>query len=116
MPPKGRLPPHVIADFEQWIKQGAADPREGSGAPPIAAPSSIDFEAGRQFWSFQPPRPHLPPPVIHPTWLKQPSDAFVLNRLDAAGLAPGASAHKGTWLRRASLAFIGLSPKPAEIA
>src|SRR5438552_5376121 len=28
MPPKGKLPPHVIADFEKWIKEGAADPRE----------------------------------------------------------------------------------------
>src|SRR4029078_2633840 len=25
MPPKGKLPPEVIADFERWIKQGATD-------------------------------------------------------------------------------------------
>src|SRR5262245_39117508 len=31
MPPKGKLPPAVISDFEQWVKHGAADPREGSG-------------------------------------------------------------------------------------
>ena len=31
MPPKGKLPAAVIADFEQWIKHGAVDPREGSG-------------------------------------------------------------------------------------
>src|SRR5262245_49595301 len=29
MPPKGKLPAEVIANFEHWIKQGAADPREG---------------------------------------------------------------------------------------
>src|SRR5687767_3382447 len=33
MPPSGKLPAEVIADFEHWIKLGAADPREGSGAP-----------------------------------------------------------------------------------
>ena len=27
MPPKGKLPDGVIADFESWINQGAPDPR-----------------------------------------------------------------------------------------
>src|SRR5437016_1850658 len=34
MPPKGKLPTHVIADFEKWIKEGAADPREAAAASP----------------------------------------------------------------------------------
>src|SRR5262245_48858608 len=55
MPPNGKLPLEVIADFERWIKQGAADPREGSGVPLIPVVSTIDFAKGRQFWSFQPP-------------------------------------------------------------
>ena len=37
MPPKGKLPAETIAKFEQWVKEGAADPREGSGAPAIVA-------------------------------------------------------------------------------
>src|SRR3954470_8898098 len=45
MPPKGKLPAEVIANFEQWIKNGAVDPREASGAPVIAPPPQIDFEA-----------------------------------------------------------------------
>ena len=28
MPPAGRLPNSVIADFEKWIRDGAVDPRE----------------------------------------------------------------------------------------
>ena len=32
MPPKEKLPDEVIADFETWIKEGAADPREGEAA------------------------------------------------------------------------------------
>src|SRR6185436_10015394 len=27
MPPKTKLPPEVIADFEAWVKRGAPDPR-----------------------------------------------------------------------------------------
>ncbi|HMF10768.1 MAG TPA: c-type cytochrome domain-containing protein, partial [Gemmataceae bacterium] len=41
MPPNGKLPDKVIADFETWIKQGAVDPRveaasnrSGVGKPP----------------------------------------------------------------------------------
>jgi hypothetical protein len=52
MPPKGRLPDDVIADFEHWIDQGAADPREGTAT----TATTIDVEQGRQFWSFVPPR------------------------------------------------------------
>src|SRR3954453_8748868 len=43
MPPNGKLPAEVIGNFEQWIKSGAIDPREGSGAPVIAPPPQIDF-------------------------------------------------------------------------
>src|SRR4051812_38679241 len=71
MPPKGKLPPHVIVDFEKWIKEGATDPREGSGAPAIAPPPTIDFAAARQFWSLKPPLPHQPPAVSNASWSRQ---------------------------------------------
>ena len=51
MPPKGKLPAGVIADFAKWINMGAPDPRDGV----TAVKSNIDLEKGRQFWSFQPP-------------------------------------------------------------
>jgi hypothetical protein len=114
MPPKGKLPPAVIADFEQWIKHGAADPREGSGATPLAAASAIDFEAGRQFWSLRPPQPHEPPPVTRPDWVRRPIDSFVFNRLDAAGIGPAPPADRRTWLRRVTLDLTGLPPTPDE--
>src|SRR5262245_41884059 len=74
MPPKGKLPAEVIANFEQWIKNGAADPRDGSGAPAIAPPPAIDFAAARAFWSLKPPQPHAPPPVNDSAWLRGPID------------------------------------------
>src|SRR5262249_38455352 len=88
MPPKGKLPADVIANFEQWIKNGAVDPREGSGAPAIAPPPQIDFEAARQFWSLKPSQPHAPPGVSDAAWPQRSIDSFIMQRLDATGLAP----------------------------
>ena len=114
MPPGGKLPADVIADFERWIKHGAPDPREGSGAP--APAKLIDFAAGRQFWSFQPPRTHDLPPVTNPQWPSRRTDSFVLARLDSADLAPAAAADRRTWLRRATLDLTGLPAAPAEVS
>ena len=114
MPPSGKLPAETIADFERWIKEGAADPREGSGSP--APVRQIDFASGRQFWSFQPPRWQALPDVSRPDWLVHKSDAFVLARLDAAGLPPAASADRRTWLRRVTLDLTGLPPAANDVA
>ena len=51
MPPDEQLAPSVIADFEKWILQGAPDPRDGKS---VTIRRTIDIEAGRKFWSFQP--------------------------------------------------------------
>src|SRR5262249_54066908 len=66
MPPNGKLPAPVIADFETWIKRGAADPRTEKVATPR---SRIDFEAGRRFWSFQLPQRRSAPPVKAGPWV-----------------------------------------------
>ncbi len=117
MPPKGKLPAETIARFEQWVKEGAADPREGSGAPAISATPTIDFAAARQqLWSLNALQFHLPPAVRDENWPQQPLDRFVLEQLDAAGLQPTAPAERRTWLRRVSLDLIGLPPTPSEMA
>ena len=60
MPPSGKLPDAVIADFEKWIKLGAPDPRTGKAK--VVAKTSYDFEKARQFWSLRPlKKPTLPP-------------------------------------------------------
>src|SRR5262249_16970114 len=46
MPPAGKLPDQVIADFETWIKHGAIDPR--ATAAPASQARKIDFEAAKQ--------------------------------------------------------------------
>jgi hypothetical protein len=45
MPPKQKLPDSVVNDFVEWVKSGAADPREEK--TDIAKASSYDFESAR---------------------------------------------------------------------
>ena len=75
MPPTGKLPEAVIADFVKWIDMGAADPRDGSAAP---VKKSIDWAAAKTFWSFQTPHKQTPPKVANASWVKGPIDPFIL--------------------------------------
>ncbi|MEX2171576.1 MAG: PSD1 and planctomycete cytochrome C domain-containing protein [Pirellulales bacterium] len=112
MPPDGKLPPEVIANFERWIAMGAPDPRIGETALPV---QEINIEQGRQFWSFRPiARPNLPQ-VNDTSWSHDDVDAFLLARLEAQGLAPAADTDRATWLRRVTFDLIGLPPSPQEI-
>jgi hypothetical protein len=115
MPPSGRLPAEVIADFERWIADGAQDPRsEAASTSPESAPR-IDIEARRQFWSFQPIR-QGPPPDIDDGWVDSPIDAFILPKLNAAGLQPGPQADRRTLIRRATLVLLGVPPTIDAVA
>ena len=66
-------------------------------------------------WSFIPPRTPALPKVSDAAWVRNPIDAFVLERLDREGLRPSAEAGKEALLRRATLDLTGLPPAPAEI-
>jgi hypothetical protein len=113
MPPKGKLSPNVIADFERWIQDGAADPR--SGTNPVARPKSIDIEAGRKHWAYQPLQTPDVPVVKSASWPINDIDRFVLARLESVGLQPGPDARKIVLVRRLYFDLIGLPPTPAEI-
>ena len=70
----------------------------------------------REFWSFQPVQSHAPPAVRQTGWVRTPIDAFVLAKLEARKIAPGAAANKITLLRRATFDLTGLAPTPDEVA
>mgnify|MGYP002526290940 CR=1 FL=1 len=112
MPPKGKLPAAVIADFERWIKTGAVDPREGDVVP---TKSSIDLEQGLKFWAFQPPVMPKTPQVRQGDWPQSDIDRFVLKKLEEANLKPSAAADRRTLIRRATFGLIGLPPTPEEV-
>lgn len=51
MPPEGKLAEEKLDLIRKWIETGAADPRVDGQA---ALRKSIDLEAGREWWAFQP--------------------------------------------------------------
>jgi hypothetical protein len=107
MPPEGpRLSVEQVSLLRAWIDQGAAWPVEGDPAA----------DAGADHWSFSPPVRHQPPAVADVSWVRSPIDAFVLARLEAAGLSPSPEADRPTLIRRLSLDLLGLPPSPDEVA
>ncbi len=112
MPPKGKLPDKVIADFERWVKLGGPAPNSKAT---IAAKSDINIEQGRKFWSFQLPHKSAVPSVNDAAWPKSNIDAFVLARLEQEGLKPVGDATRVVLIRRTYFDLIGLPPTPADI-
>ncbi len=85
MPPTGKLPAEVIADFRRWIEMGAPDPR--------ADAEVMKRIEGRDYWAFRPlgkAEVKLKPAVQGP-------------------------ADKRTWLRRVTLDLTGLPPTGSEV-
>jgi hypothetical protein len=115
MPPAGKLSDKIIADFETWVRKGAADPRIAKTSVQEARPRTIDIEAGKRFWSFQAPHSHTSPDVQRGSWPQRRIDTFVLAKLEEAGLQPAPAADPATWLRRVNFDLIGLPPAPEEV-
>jgi hypothetical protein len=66
-------------------------------------------------WAFRTPRRPSVPAVRNAAWPRNPIDAFLLARLEAAGLEPAPPADPATLLRRVTLDLIGLPPTPEEV-
>jgi hypothetical protein len=109
MPPKGRLADADIAALTAWVNGGAPWPETGSAAQAAAA-RTFDLAArAKAHWSFQPVRRPPVPGAGHPI------DAFLLAKLNAAGLTFAPPADRRTLLRRVYFDLIGLPPTPEEI-
>lgn len=114
MPPDGKLPDEVIADFEKWIADGAADPRDNAMAEGLRH-GEIDWDQARRFWAFLPPRVTSPAAVRDASWSRDAIDAYVLARLEAEGLTPAPDAEPLVRLRRLAFDLTGLPPSPQLI-
>jgi len=112
MPPKEpKLADNVIADFEQWIRMGAPDPREATEHK-IAA---VDFEKAREHWAFKPVTKPAVPKAADKKFVQSPIDAFVFAKLQEKGLRPSPQADKRTLIRRVYYDLTGLPPTPEEV-
>ena len=113
MPPKSKkLPDNEIAIITQWIAQGANTARP----EPEQVPKYYITEEEREFWAFQPIRRLDPPRVKSPASVRNPIDAFLLEKLEEKGLGFNLEAGRETLLRRVTLDLTGLPPTPEESA
>lgn len=112
-----KLEDSVIADFEEWIRMGAPDPRDKKPTQldlDNAVPWETLREKRRKWWSFNPPASSIPPNASDSEWNKGPIDQFLYAALVAKGLEPQGEASPETIVRRLHLTLVGLPPK-AEI-
>jgi len=121
MPPDGKLPENIIRDFEQWIKRGAIDPRKAKTS--ATQQTDIDWEAARQFWSFQP----LPSDRDDIKKISQLSKSEKANKiaviidqhldrsLQKAGIVANQPATPQHRIRRLYFDLTGLPPSPKQV-
>src|SRR5205823_4495957 len=69
----------------------------------------------RDFWAFQPPNAAAVPAVRHADQVRNPIDAFLLQKLEEKGLALAPEADRATLMRRACFDLTGLPPEPADL-
>lgn len=118
MPPSGKLPSEQIAVLTRWVERGLPWGSRAQLAAQVAdahGPPAVD-EAAKAFWSFQRVARPPSPTATDTAWVQTPIDAFVLAKLQAAGLQPAPRADKVALLRRAYYDLIGLPPSPEEVA
>jgi len=97
-----------IGLIRAWIDQGAKWPKTADLVDPKT-------EKALRHWAFQPIHSPKIPQVTADAWVANPIDAFVLKRLEAAGLKPAPRAHRAMLLRRAQFDVIGLPPSPDDV-
>jgi hypothetical protein len=121
MPPDTRggiLPDEVIANFEKWVKDGAADPRDSAkiiSAQAAKPEKAYDWNKERQYWAFEKPKAVAPPAVTDEKWARTGVDHFILAKLEAKDLKPVDDADKRTLIRRVYYDIIGLPPTPDQV-
>jgi len=103
-----------VEEVAEWIKLGAPATPTRIENDENESESEVT-EADRQFWAFQSPQPQAVPVVKTQGRVRNPIDAFVLDKLEAAGLSFSSDAERGTLIRRAYFDLIGLPPTPVEV-
>ena len=101
-----------IETLTSWVSAGAIWPE---GRELGIHEQAVNLDAARQFWSFQPiRRPRLPEIRNPQSAIRNSVDAFIAEKLDAAGLTLSPPASRRDLLRRLSLDLRGLPPTLEE--
>ncbi|MCC6537587.1 MAG: PSD1 domain-containing protein [Bryobacterales bacterium] len=101
MPPgNARLTGDEIKSLRDWV---------AAGAPWGQAPAPANT-----WWSFRKPIRPATPAVKNAGWVRNPVDAFVLAKMEAAGVQPAPEASRLALVRRAFFDLHGLPPTPEQ--
>jgi len=104
-----------IETLRRWIAQGM--PRESDRQPgALAPPDPHVTDADRQHWAFRPLPSRVAVPVAADSERLHPVDAFVGQRLNAAGLRFSPLADRPPLIRRVFIGLTGLPPTSEELA
>ncbi|MFO0950256.1 MAG: PSD1 and planctomycete cytochrome C domain-containing protein [Isosphaeraceae bacterium] len=122
MPPRRRvidasvkpMEPAELEVLERWIRQGAPEVKV---EPDVATrePDPLVTDEDRSFWAFQPPKEVRPPAVRDAGRVRNPMDAFILEKLETKGLTLAPEADRPTLIRRLTFDLTGLPPTPEEV-
>jgi hypothetical protein len=107
-----KLPDDEIAIVRRWVEAGAPWP-PGRDLDPFE--TTTKTRAGRDWWSLQPIQRVTPPMVQGAHEIHTPIDAFVLEKIKAAGLAPAGRADARSLIRRVYFDVTGLPPTHDEV-
>src|SRR6185436_5816793 len=85
MPPKGeKLTDAQVGTLTEWVKMGAP---VGANSAAVKSKLSGLTDKARAHWAFQPvKKPEVPANNKNQGWCKTPVDAFILQKIESAGL------------------------------
>ena len=119
MPKNGaKLDARILANFAEWIRQGAPDPRTGAATASTQPASSTWADTlafRRQWWSFQALSKPAGPTPTNSAWSTTAIDRFLLAKMELHDLGPGPDAGPRTFIRRLTFALTGLPPSAEDI-
>jgi hypothetical protein len=114
MPPTGKMSPADIATLTKWVKLGLPMPAEVKVADAGHKVPQVNAET-KSHWAFQPVERPPVPEVDGKEWVANPIDAFVLAKLEEAGLQPNPEADPRSLYRRLHYDLLGLPPTLSQI-
>ena len=102
-----------IALLEVWVKSGAI-----WGSNKVSPDSTLAavLARGKNHWAFQPLVRPAVPKIAAASPVRNPIDAFVMQRLQAKGLTLNPLASRRELIRRVTYDLTGLPPTPEEIS
>lgn len=115
MPPGKQLPEKQITALERWIKIGAPWPAAKTASAIVLGDQVRIFREAQRHWAYQPVHRPALPAVKNKAWVRNPIDAFVLARLEKAGMTPSPAADRRTLIRRVTYDLTGLPPTAEQV-